>query len=527
MELLRKVSIRNRVNVAMGLTAVTLGLLGGGGYLAVSRAQQDFAGFAQQHLPLVVAVGQARQALGHLVAFDETDVAINYSVPSEAQRYAEQGLQLLDKAQAPLKALVGDVSGSGSGAKLGAQAEVIKQAAERLVAYRQQVEPVYKAAADSKLQSAAAGKRALEGAKDKLKQAEAMLGQLGGELDTATQTMTHDIAARNAASSRALAILAPLAIALLLPLMWATLRSILVPLVRSREVAARIARGELSVDITDHGRDETGELLRTLAAMQDGLRGMVSAIRETAQFVSTASNEIAAGNLDLSQRTENTASGLEAAASGMATLTDQLMDSARSAQQAGQLAVQAAEVTVSGGRTVSAVEGLMSEIAASSRRIAEIVDVVDGIARRTNILALNAGVEAARAGDQGRGFAVVAQEVRTLSLRVAESAQQIKALVDQAAQQVRQGTDQSRQAGSTMNKVVDTARAVSGAMQGVADAVSGQSREMARVNDAVMQLDKLTQQNSALVEETAAAASGLRDQAQRLETLVGAFKLPA
>ncbi len=522
MELLRKVSIRNRVNVAMGLTALTLGLLGGGGYLAVSRAQQDFAGFAQQHLPLVVAVGQARQALGHLVAFDETDVAINYSVPSEAQRYAEAGLQLLDRAEAPLKALAG---GSGSG--LGARAEVIQQAAERLQAYRQQVEPVYKAAADSKLQSAAAGKRALEGAKDKLKQAEALLGQLGGDLDTATQTMTHQIAARNAASSRALAILAPLAIALLLPLMWATLRSILVPLVRSREVAARIARGELSVDILDQGRDETGELLRTLAAMQDGLRGMVSAIRETAQFVSTASNEIAAGNLDLSQRTEHTASGLEAAASGMATLTDQLMDSARSAQQAGQLAVQAAEVTVSGGRTVTAVEGLMSEIAASSRRIAEIVDVVDGIARRTNILALNAGVEAARAGDQGRGFAVVAQEVRTLSLRVAESAQQIKALVDQAAQQVRQGTDQSRQAGSTMNKVVDTARAVSGAMQGVADAVSGQSREMARVNDAVMQLDRLTQQNSALVQETAAAASGLRDQAHRLETLVGAFKLPA
>jgi len=518
-ELLRKVSIRNRVNVAMGLTAVTMGLLGGGGYLAVSRAQQDFSGFAQQHLPLVVAVGQARQALGHLIAFDETDVAINYSVPSEAQRHAELGLALLDKAEAPLRAVADGAQSSG-------QADAIRQAGDRLAAYRKQVEPVYKAAADSKLQSAAAGKRALEGAEAQLKEAEALLGKLGDELDSATQSMTDDIAARNAASSRVLAVLAPVAIALLLPLMWATLRSILVPLVRSREVAARIARGELSVDIQDHGRDETGELLRTLATMQDGLRGMVSAIRQTAQFVSTASNEIAAGNLDLSQRTETTAAGLEAAASGMATLNGQLMDSARSAQQAGQLAVQAAEVTASGGRTVTAVEALMGDIAASSRRIAEIVDVVDGIARRTNILALNAGVEAARAGDQGRGFAVVAQEVRTLSLRVAESAQQIKALVDQAAQQVRQGTDQSRQAGSTMNKVVDTARAVSGAMQGVAAAVSGQSREMARVNDAVMQLDRLTQQNSALVQETAAAASGLRDQAQRLETLVGAFRLP-
>ena len=519
MELLRKTSIRNRVNVAMGLTALTLALLGGGGYLAVSRAQQDFSGFAQRHLPMVVAVGQARQALGHLIAFDETDVAINYSVPSEAQRYAAIGLTLLDKAQAPLLAL-------GSEAQAPVQATVVQQAAERLAAYRKQVEPVYRAAAEGQLQSAAAGKRALEGAEARLKEAEALLGGLGAELDAATQSMTNDIASRNAASSRALAVLAPLAIALLLPLMWATLRSILVPLVRSREVASRIARGELSVDIHDIGRDETGELLRTLAVMQDGLRGMVSAIRETAQFVSTASDEIAAGNMDLSHRTETTAAGLEAAASGMATLNEQLMDSARSARQAGQLAVRAAEVTASGGRTVDAVETLMGEIAASSRRIAEIVDVVDGIARRTNILALNAGVEAARAGDQGRGFAVVAQEVRTLSLRVAESAQQIKMLVDQAAQQVRQGTDQSRQAGSTMGQVVDTARAVSGAMQGVADAVSGQSREMARVNDAVMQLDKLTQQNSALVQETAAAAGGLRDQARRLETLVGAFKLP-
>lgn len=518
MEFLRKVSIRHRVNVAMGLTALTLGLLGGGGYLAVSRAQDDFSGFARQHLPLVVAVGQARQALGHLIAFDETDVAINYSMVAEAQRYAEQGLALLDKAEAPLRPLAGVAPPE--------QAAVIRQAGELLAAYRRQVTPVYRQAGEGQLQSAAAGKRALEGAEDRVKQAEALLTKLGAELDGATQAMTDDIAARNAASSRALAVLAPLALALLLPLMWATLRSILVPLMRSREVATRIARGELSVDIHDHGRDETGELLRTLASMQEGLRGMVSAIRETAQFVSTASHEIAAGNLDLSQRTETTAAGLEAAASGMATLNQQLMDSARSAQQAGALAVQAAEVTARGGRSVVAVAALMGEIDASSRRIAEIVDVVDGIARRTNILALNAGVEAARAGDQGRGFAVVAQEVRTLSLRVAESAQQIKALVDQAAGQVRQGTDQSQQAGSTMDKVVDTARAVSGAMQGVAEAVSGQSREMERVNDAVMQLDKLTQQNSALVEETAAAASGLREQAQRLETLVGAFKLP-
>ncbi|NRF70437.1 HAMP domain-containing protein [Aquincola sp. S2] len=516
MESLRRISIRSRVNAAMGLTALTLGLLGGGGWLAVSRAQQDFAGFAQRHLPLVVAVNQAREALGQLHAFDETDVAINYSMPDLAQRSAEQGLALLARAEAPLRALTA-----------ADQAEAVERARQLLAAYRAQVEPVFKAAGAGQLPSTAAGKRALEGAKQRIAEAETLLGALGQQLDGATHALADGIAARNAASSRALAVLALLALALLLPLMWATLRSILQPLVRSREVAARIARGELSVDIHDSGRDETAALMRTLGEMQQSLRDMVSGIRATAGFVASASNEIAAGNLDLSQRTETTAAGLEAAASGMAVLNGQLMDSARNAQQAGQLAVQAAEATASGGQRVLAVAELMGGIATSSRRIAEIVDVVDGIARRTNILALNAGVEAARAGDQGRGFAVVAQEVRTLSLRVGESAQQIKALVDQAAHQVQQGTHQSQQAGQTMDQVVHTARAVSGAMRGVAESVSGQSREMARVNDAVMQLDKLTQQNSALVEQTAAAAGGLRDQAQRLEALVGAFKLPA
>lgn len=515
MESLRRISIRSRVNAAMALTALTLGLLGGGGYLAVSRAQQDFAGFAQRHLPLVVAVNQAREALGQLQAFDETDVAINYSMPDLAQRSAEQGLALLARAEAPLRAVAA-----------ADRSPPIERAQQLLADYRRQVEPVYRAAGEGKLPSTAAGKQALEGAKQRIADAAQLLGSLGQQLDGATKTLAEEIAGRNAASSRALAVLAPLGLVLLLPLMWATLRSILVPLGRSREVAARIARGELSVDIHDSGRDETAALMRTLAEMQQSLRDMVSGIRATAGFVASASQQIAAGNLDLSQRTETTAAGLEAAASGMAQLNAQLMHSAHSAQQAGALAVQAADATASGGERVLAVAGLMAGIAESSKRIAEIVEVVDGIARRTNILALNAGVEAARAGDHGRGFAVVAQEVRGLSLRVAESAQQIKALVGQAAQQVQQGTAQSQQAGRTMDQVVHTARAVSGAMQGVAESVGGQSREMARVNDAVMQLDRLTQQNSALVEQTAAAAGGLRDQALRLEALVGVFKLP-
>ena len=518
MESLRRMSIRARMNLAIALCAMTLLLLGGGGFYAVDRAQRDFSRFAQAHLPLVVAVNQAREAVGQLLGFDETDVVINYSMPDDAKRHAAHGLGLLNRSQAPLATLPEGVTPE--------QAESLQQVQAVLTAYRKQVQPVFDSVSQGKLQSVAEGKRGLEGAKQKVQQADHLLNQMSQQLDGTTADLARAIAARNAASSRLLAVLAPLAMLLLLPLMWATMRSILQPLVRSREVALRVARGELSVDIQDTGRDETAELMHALAAMQDSLRQMVRGIRESASFVATASSEIAAGNQDLSSRTETTASGLEAAANGMEALNAQLMDSARSAQEAGALAVQAAEATTQGGRSVESVVALMGEISASSKRIAEIVEVVDGIARRTNILALNAGVEAARAGDQGRGFAVVAQEVRVLSLRVAESASQIKALVQQSATQVSQGSAQAQQAGSTMGRVVGAAQSVSGAMQGLAESVSGQSLEMKRVNEAVRQLDRLTQQNAALVEQSAAAAAGLRDQASRLESLVGAFKLP-
>jgi methyl-accepting chemotaxis protein len=518
MEALRRISIRARMNLAIALSAATLLLLGGGGFYAVDRAQHDFARFAEGHLPLVVAVNQAREAVGQLLSFDETDVVINYSMPDDARRHAAHGLGLLDRGLQPLAQLPEGVNAE--------QAGQLQQVQAALAAYRKQVEPVFDSVIQGKLQSVAEGKRGLEGAKQKVRQADKLLNQLSQQLDGATAELTRSIAARNAASSRLLAVLAPLAMLLLLPLMWATMRSVLQPLVRSREVALRVARGELSVDIVDRGRDETAELMHALAAMQDSLRRMVRGIRESASFVATASSEIAAGNQDLSSRTETTASGLEAAASGMEALNAQLMESARSARDAGSLAVQAAEAPTQGGRSVEAVVGLMQQISESSKRIAEIVEVVDGIARRTNILALNAGVEAARAGDQGRGFAVVAQEVRALSMRVAESASQIKALVQQSATQVSQGSAQAQQAGSTMNAVVSAAQSVSGVMQGLAESVSGQSLEMKRVNEAVRQLDRLTQQNAALVEQSAAAAAGLRDQASRLEDLVGAFKLP-
>lgn len=517
MQAIRTVSIRARMNAAMALSAATLVLLGAGGYLALERAQTQFASFSQQHLPLVVGAGKARDALAQLARFDDTDVVINYSMPSDAERIAAQWQSLVQGASQSL---------ADMGTPINAvTAAVVRDARNRLGRYRDQVAPVMKAAVDGKLQSVAQGTRALEGSKQQVVDAEALLSGLAVRLDQSTLVMGAGIAARNAASSRALAIAVPVALLVLLPLMWVTMRSFLQPLVHARSIAALIAQGDLSVGIDDEGRDETADLMRSLRDMQESLRRLVGDIHASAGFVASASGEMAAANLDLSRRTESTAFELDAASSGMAQLSVGLASSAGAAREAGQLAVDAVEATRKGDHAVGAIALTMRGIEDSSARIEEIVEVVDGIARRTHILALNASVEAARVGVHGRGFAVVAHEVRMLALQVSDAAREIKALIEQSRQHVVQGGVRVQEAGATMGRVIASTQALSSVVQGIAASVSSQSQEMGRVNDAVTQLDRSAQHNSALVEQSAASAAGLRDQAVRLETLVGRFNV--
>ena len=317
---------------------------------------------------------------------------------------------------------------------------------------------------------------------------------------------------------------ASLAIGVLLA--WLLSRSITRPLSRAEAMAGKIAQMDLTERASaSYANDETGRLLRSIDTMRGALTHTLLEVRAVVDGISTASAQIATGNQDLSARTEHTAGNLEETAASMEQLTATVRQSADTALQANQLAASAGEVARRGGEVVAQVVTTMDEINASSRRIADITGVIDGIAFQTNILALNAAVEAARAGEQGRGFAVVATEVRSLAQRSAESAREIKALIGASVDKVEAGARLVEEAGMTMGEIVVSVQRVGDMIAEITAAATEQSAGIGQVNVAVTQLDQMTQQNAALVEESAAAAESLREQALRLSGVVGTFRL--
>jgi methyl-accepting chemotaxis protein len=311
-------------------------------------------------------------------------------------------------------------------------------------------------------------------------------------------------------------------------LAWLLSRSITGPLSRAEAMARTIAQ----MDLTDrasasYANDETGRLLRSIDTMRGALTNTLLQVRVVVDGISTASAQIATGNQDLSARTEHTAGNLEETAASMEELTATVRHSADTALQANQLAVSAGEVARRGGEVVAQVVTTMDEINASSKRIADITGVIDGIAFQTNILALNAAVEAARAGEQGRGFAVVASEVRSLAQRSANAAKEIKALIGASVEKVDSGTRLVADAGTTMDEIVASVQRVSDIIGEISSASNEQSKGIAEVNASVSNLDQMTQQNAALVEESAAAAESLKNQAVTLNEVLRGFKLAA
>jgi len=302
-------------------------------------------------------------------------------------------------------------------------------------------------------------------------------------------------------------------------------RSVTRPLQLAIGTAQRVAEGDFSQAIEVQGKDEMARLMETLRGMQNSLASVVSSVRGNAEGVATASVQISQGNNDLSQRTEQQASALEETAASMEQLGATVRQNADNAKQANQLAQGASTVAVQGGEVVSQVVDTMKGINESSRRIADIIGVIDGIAFQTNILALNAAVEAARAGEQGRGFAVVASEVRSLAQRSADAAKEIKALIGASVDRVEQGSALVDRAGTTMTEVVRAIRRVTDIMGEISAASVEQSAGVAQIGEAVTQMDRATQQNAALVEESAAAAEGLKTQAETLVRSVSVFKL--
>ncbi|WP_426086313.1 methyl-accepting chemotaxis protein [Janthinobacterium sp. PSPC1-1] len=307
---------------------------------------------------------------------------------------------------------------------------------------------------------------------------------------------------------------------------WIT-RSITRPITRAVEVAEAVSAGDLTSHIVVDSRDETGQLMHALKNMNDKLVSIVGQVRVGTESISTASSEIAAGNLDLSSRTEEQASSLEETASSMEELTSTVKRNADNARSANQLAIDASQIASKGGVVVSEVVSTMGSINDSSRKIVDIISVIDAIAFQTNILALNAAVEAARAGEQGRGFAVVASEVRNLAQRSSAAAKEIKGLIDDSVQKVEAGSQLVDKAGRTMDEIVQSISHVTQIMNQITDASDEQRAGIEQVNQAIGQMDQVTQQNAALVEEAAAAAESMQEQAAKLADVVGVFKLDA
>jgi methyl-accepting chemotaxis protein len=302
-------------------------------------------------------------------------------------------------------------------------------------------------------------------------------------------------------------------------------RSITGPLRQAVRVAETVSAGDLTSNIVVASSDETGQLMAALKAMNDSLVGIVGQVRSGTDTISTASSEIASGNLDLSSRTEEQASSLEETASSMEELTSTVKFNADNARQANQLAIDASRVATEGGVVVSEVVATMGSINDSSRKIVDIISVIDGIAFQTNILALNAAVEAARAGEQGRGFAVVASEVRNLAQRSAAAAKEIKTLIGDSVEKVDTGSRLVDKAGKTMAEVVASISRVTSIMNEITTASDEQRDGIEQVNQAITQMDTVTQQNAALVEQAAAAAASMQEQSARLSELVGVFRL--
>ncbi|MFS2003770.1 methyl-accepting chemotaxis protein [Duganella sp. CT11-25] len=306
---------------------------------------------------------------------------------------------------------------------------------------------------------------------------------------------------------------------------WWITRTITQPINEAVKVAETVSSGDLTSDIQVNSNDETGKLMHALKTMNANLVNIVGQVRNGTDLMATASTEIAAGNQDLSSRTEQQASSLEETASSMEELTSTVRFNAENARQANELAINASEIASRGGSVVGEVVNTMGSINESSRKIVDIISVIDGIAFQTNILALNAAVEAARAGEQGRGFAVVASEVRNLAQRSASAAKDIKGLINDSVEKVALGSELVGKAGQTMDEIVQSISRVTQIMTQISNASEEQSIGIAQVNDAITQMDQVTQQNAALVEQAAAAAESMQEQSAKLADVVSVFKI--
>ena len=517
MNALGRLSIRARLYFGTIFSLVLLVIIGAMGFIALDRTRGTLEVLFSQRVQTLTDMSDLRTALGDLRRA-EKDIIINFNNTVEVAALRESW----GKTLAALRKSLAEVRQVQAGDA--AFVAAIDKSLDEIQQYEAGIVPIFDQIERAQIDGAGGGAYA-----DRLKTHMEATDQLFSRLATSAREQMQEarqgVDTLAATMSGLIGVALVLALAVLIPLTYLSVRSITRSLAQARDLAERIAGGDLSRDTQALNHDEVGQLVTAMGRMQQSLRGLVRQVQDAAGNISTASSEIATGNHDLSQRTEQTAANLEEAASSMEMLTSTVQQSAQASRQASDFASSAAEVAARGGAVVSQVVSTMDQITTSSRKIADITGVIDSIAFQTNILALNAAVEAARAGEQGRGFAVVASEVRSLAQRSAGAAKEIKELIGSSVERVEDGSRLVSQAGQTMTEIVGSVRRVSGIIHEITASAAEQSDNIGHISQSVTQLDQMTQQNAALVEQSTAASESLREQALQLTRAVSQFKL--
>ncbi|URI08421.1 methyl-accepting chemotaxis protein [Aquincola tertiaricarbonis] len=514
--MLARLSVRHRLLSAFGLVLLLLLGTAAIGSHGLREARHNVQALQAEVLPSQAHAGIALQQLWRARAAEQTMVANN--LDNTAIQAARQTWE------AALQAAEGELAALRSGLPQQEQPAALAGVARDVAAYRQAYDKFYQELIGARFPDAHEATAALGDVNRHFLAAQSGLDEVGRAVQAWSARLGGEVESLTGRIQLVLGVFALLAVAGATAAAYAVSRSILATLATVRGIAEHIASGDLTRPIDVQGAAETAQTLDSLTRMNAALRGIVADVRGSADRIQVASHEVATGNLDLSQRTEATASNLQEVSGAIDLLTTNVHHSAHAAREANDLARSAAEVAQRGGSVVSQVVTTMQEIHGSSRQIVEIIGVIDGIAFQTNILALNAAVEAARAGEQGRGFAVVASEVRSLAKRSGEAAQQIKQLIHASVARVDAGAELVQQAGHTMTELVGSVRRVEGTISDIHQRVTEVSTGIDAITGRVASVDQMTQQNAALVEQSAAAADALKENASRLVTAVASFR---
>ncbi|HEY0953627.1 MAG TPA: methyl-accepting chemotaxis protein [Roseateles sp.] len=510
-------TIKARLLALAALAVLAMLLVGLQGLRSLSQSKAEFTHFVANGVEALSQLAGVRAGVGNLRRY-EKDLLINLADAKAVERYRKDWSETLDKVSTSLdKIAVLDVPDD-----IKRMPVELKKA---LQDYRSGFGALMERVAKGEFADTAAANQAMEPLKGPVRSLDKALAEMTDSIDKHAAQQVALLDEHENAIRRNLTLVVVAAVLLLAGYTLVNIRSILAPLALAVKTTERIANHDLSEPVRADGRDETAAVMRGVQGMQDSLARVVCGVRQSTDSIATASREVAVGSQDLSLRTEQAASNLQETASAMEELTASVTHNAESARQANQLATDAAAVARRGGSVVGEVVTTMERISASSAKIADIISVIDGIAFQTNILALNAAVEAARAGEQGRGFAVVAGEVRTLAQRSAEAAKEIKALITHSGENVQSGAALVAQAGQTMHEIIDAIARVSGIVSEISTATGEQSTGIGQIGQAIAGLDQMTQQNAALVEESAAAAVSLQQQADELSRSVAVFRL--